>query len=357
MEAWVAADGTLPSFRSSVGLLEYTLNNIDIMDMLHPLTPTTFELRTTFLNAYTHKDPKSLVGAVVHLEVQASAQFSIQSVTYATTHYSRAELPPEIASRILSGIIAYVTVALHLFQTHFHSSARIASMSEALLPMGHPVRQVLMPTELGAPNGVARALHALVGTDGIFATTGPFTYEGLYALTREDVPLRTNFPASTHRIGADYHVWWGYIVQTMSHVVDVLYPPGTSLDPAAYTWLFNLGLLEATPDHRKALVLVMSSVFMTQVRHNFMSSHIFGHISRYKAILDVREVNISETFLTILTGQATNLRWVPITRDFSSNIDHAAARSVMRTFYSGLQTLPVHHQLSRAHGIEASTGM
>ena len=74
-------------------------------------------------------------------------------------------------------------------------------------------------------------------------------------------------------------------------------------------------------------------------------------------ILDPNEVRISHASSLMRLSHTTQLRWVPITRDFSSNIDHREARAVMRAFYQGMADIRVSHELSQPHEIEASTGM
>ena len=82
-----------------------------------------------------------------------------------------------------------------------------------------------------------------------------------------------------------------------------------------------------------------------------------SHISRYRYILNPREVLVAQAMDTLVASQSTKLRWVPITRDFSSNIDHREARAVMHAFYQGMKDIRVSHELSQPHEIEASTGM
>jgi len=328
---------SLPVFDSTVDLLEYALNNLDLVDLLYPLEKTTsFEVRTEFLNSYPHKDATSPVGAVIGLEVQESGLFVIRSLSYAGTLYPRAQIPERIASVTVLGIVAYVTVATHAFYLHYSSSARVVSLSASLLSMTHPVRQILMPTEIGAPNSLARGVHSLLGEDGFFVQTLPFTYEGLRTMLQEYVPVQT-FPPATHRIGSDYHQWWTYLDHHMSRVVEALYPPGAILDPAVQSWLTALH----EEVDRAGLVRVLVSGFMIQVRHNFLSNRIVGHLRRFVYILDPREVPVSTAFVTLLNNESTSRRWVPLTRNFSANVDHPAARSVMQAFYTGMKDLQV----------------
>ena len=143
----------------------------------------------------------------------------------------------------------------------------------------------------------------------------------------------------------------------MSDIVDTLYPQTTPLDPVVKAWLATIDGHGCRTDTRAALIHTLASAFMIQVRHNFMSNHIMSHISRCRYILNPRELLVAQPMDTLLTSQITKLRWVPITRDFSSNIDHREARAVMRAFYQGMKDIRVSHELSQPHEIEASTGM
>ena len=106
-------------------------------------------------------------------------------------------------------------------------------------------------------------------------------------------------------------------------------------DPVVKAWLATIDGHGCRTDARAALIHTLASAFMIQVRHNFMSNHILSHISRYRYIINPREVLVAQPMDALLTSQATKLRWVPITRDFSSNIDHREARAVMHAFYQG----------------------
>ena len=135
----------------------------------------------------------------------------------------------------------------------------------------------------------------------------------------------------------------------MSDVVDALYPQVTPLDPVAKAWLNAVTGHECQTDDCGALICTLAYACMIQVRHNFMSNHIVSHIFRYMYILNPNETLVAHALNAITTSQVTKLRWVPITRDFSSNIDHVEARAAMRAFYRGMKDIPVSH--------EASTGM
>ena len=87
------------------------------------------------------------------------------------------------------------------------------------------------------------------------------------------------------------------------------------------------------------------------------SNRITSHILRCIDILNPNEVLVAPAMDTLIGAQATELRWVPITRDFSSNIDHREVRAVMRAFYQGMKDIRVSHELSQPREIEASTGM
>ena len=90
-----------------------------------------------------------------------------------------------------------------------------------------------------------------------------------------------------------------------------LFPLTTPLDLVVKTWLSAVD----GRDDRVALIRVLGYVFMIQVRHNVMFSHITAHISRYRYILDPNKVLVAHAINTLTTNQAIKLRWVLITRD------------------------------------------
>ena len=70
LHVWSPENMSLPTFSCTVRLLEYFLNNADILDVLHQ--GETFEVRTEFLDTYTKKSGVGLIGATIRLETVSS---------------------------------------------------------------------------------------------------------------------------------------------------------------------------------------------------------------------------------------------------------------------------------------------
>ena len=373
-QIWYPENPDLPVFSTSIDLLEYALNNIDTLDLLHSAEP--LEIRTEFLNTYAHKDPSRLTGATIRLD-RTPTEYRIRQVRYCGTVYTRETLPPSVAHLVLSGVYAYVTVASHAYGVHYRSGHVRAEVSHALLPETHPVRLVVMPSEVNVTNGLGRAAYFLLNRRGVFAKCSPFTFEGLQTLLSEYHPWdpsqpldpRTELVCGDHddlpSVLQDYRRWWRYLQTHMSAVVRVLYPTDEALadDTVVTTWMTAVGggVHESTLSER--LVNLLAGVFFCQVRHNYMSSPHFGQVGRYLSILEPQTVNVTQGYLLAITHASTTLRWVPLVgRGFGQLLANHVVYQTLQEFYVGLGSTSalaksMHHPYSLPSAMEASSGV
>ena len=93
----------------------------------------------------------------------------IEQLDHAGQTYSCDDIPPTVASRALLGILSYITVATHLYHLHGQCGALLANVSERLLDRTHPLRCMLLPTELGTTDGLVRAIPSLLTARGMFS--------------------------------------------------------------------------------------------------------------------------------------------------------------------------------------------
>ena len=180
LHTWSTEDDSLPTFSCTVRLLEYFLNNADILDVLHREHNDMFEVQTEFLDTYTKKEGVGLVGATIRLapdpdpDPERPGDWRIVHLRQGTKTYTREQVPQDMAHRVCIGLKAYVTVATHAFDLHYDASHRRAVVSESLLPREHPLRRLLLPTELGTTSGIGRAVVSLLAPNDMFATVFPF---------------------------------------------------------------------------------------------------------------------------------------------------------------------------------------
>jgi hypothetical protein len=362
LQTWSAEDDSLPSFSCTVKLLEYFLNNVDILDVLHRQEDDTFEVQTEFLDTYAKKEGVGLVGATIRLEPDPAGErpgdWRIVHLRQGTTTYTREEVAQDMAHRVYTGLAAYVTVATHTFHLHYQASHRRAIVSESILPRNSPLRDLLLPTELGTTSAIGRGVVLLLAPQGIFSTIFPFQYRGgLDRMVEEYRPWDPADPAdhrtqlvitkdrSLHPVLGDYQRWWAYIERHLTPVVEEL-AGGDSVT----TWrtAMNNGR-SSTVGHLATLA------FFAQVRHNFLSNETFAHMARYGRILEPGPFNVSNAALVMILSVSTKLRWVPLTRGFAP----AGCHPNIVDFYSGLEVLgaSMRHPLSMPEEIEVSTGM
>ena len=119
----------------------------------------------------------------------------------------------------------------------------LASISERLLDRTHPLRRVLLPTELGTTDVLVRGVPSLLTARGQFAQCFPWTVDGLQELLQDYVPwnplqMILNEYTEVPVIG-DFGRWWTYLHDHMHQVVHALYETDDSFsrDTQAVQWL------------------------------------------------------------------------------------------------------------------------
>jgi hypothetical protein len=309
--------------------------------------------------------------------VTTDTTMRIEQLERCGRQYSRDAIPPAIASRALWGIISYITTATHLWMLHGQCGALLADISERRLDRMHPLRCILLPTELSTNEVLTRAVSALLTSQGMPALCFPWTIDGLRALLCDYEnwnPLDTdNARSQLLRSDHEYPVvgdlgrWWRYIQQHMREAVNALYATDASVqqDVSAAQWLHEasnlLGIVGSDDRHRVATIL--SLAFFAQIRHNFLSNDIFGHIIRWYYILHPGPTSVGQSFRSMLTTSITSLKWVPLVgRQFERICLHAGVRGVMTRFYAGLEPTEVfahstRHRLALPSEMECSTGI
>ncbi len=102
----------------------------------------------------------------------------------------------------------------------------------------------------------------------------------------------------------------------MEQVVDVLYETNASVcqDAQAMQWLHEtadlVGVVGA--GERASLVTVLSLVFFTQIRHNFLSNPVFEHILRWYYVLRPGPTSVGQALFSTIVYSVTSQQWVPV---------------------------------------------
>lgn len=376
LDELVRESPVLPTFSGPLQLLEYIVNNVDLLDVLHPVDDTScVELRTTFLDQIPTKNGDHCCGGIVRLQVlsQDPSKFRIATVTHEGRTYNSKTVPPTVVDRVLWGLLAYVTGCTHLGHLHVRQGVLLPRLSQRLLPMSHPLRQVLAPTEVGTASGVARSIPSLLARDGVFVNVFPFTYEGWQRLLadyrpntrRTWVETAPNLP-----IVGDYGRWWSYCREHMHKVLITLYPTDQALtrDTAVLQWIREAAALllppsDRTQTPREQLTILLAHAFFSQVRHNFLSNERVSHIVRWYYILHPGATDVIQAMRLMVVTTATKIRWVPLAgRGFEHTVRHSAISKVMGEFYDGLAphgklARSMLHVMALPSEIEASIGI
>ena len=154
----------------------------------------------------------------------------------------------------------------------------------------------------------------------------------------------------------------------MQRVVHVLYETDDmfSRDIQAVQWLREASSLlgvGVNATDRERVITVLSMVFFTQIRHNFLSNPIFSHIVRWYYVMHPGTASVGQALRITMASSVTSLKWVPLLdRKFEAMIEHTAVRRVMEDFYAGLEPTEafshsIRHPLALPSEIECSTGV
>jgi hypothetical protein len=356
-------DVSLPVPSSMHDVLRLAINNIDFLDYTYPINGGGFELRAQDLVTRVHVD-------------HSTGMFVVDEVVDKGVVYKAGHVPPHVAGRAVWGLVAETTTATHAYYYHYRAGAARASLSHRLLPLSHPLRQVLAPTELGTNAVMARAVPSLLGKKGFLRQCFPYDLDTMIHSYVPWDPLdptdrRTQLlsrPGPGHMLG-DYGRWWKYILDHMRDVTWAIYPTEADLgkDAAAVAWTREAAVLVygsvSPPATRERVATLLTSCFFAQVRHNFLSSHWLNHIARWYYILRPGPTSIAQATRFLLTGLATGVRWVPMVgRGFWQVVGHEGARSTLAAFYAGLGSTgnfarSTRHPLALPSAMEASAGV
>jgi hypothetical protein len=125
---------------------------------------------------------------------------------------------------------------------------------------------------------------------------------------------------------------------------DVLYETDASVcqDAQAIQWLHEttdlVGVVGA--GERASLVAVLSLVFFTQIRHNFLSNHVFAHILRWYYVLRPGPTSVGQALFSTIVYAVTSRQWIPLVgRQFEALNQQAGVRVIMTAFYEGLKPM------------------
>lgn len=371
---------------SNIRLLEFVVNNVDLLDVMYSSQKEgeedRFEIRTDFLNLYRQKginlyrqkgSPKLLLGATVSLIITPDG-LRVQQVCCGGLTYGREDLPPHIANQIVQGLVAYMTAATHALHLHYNTH-RAVTLLHQHLPTTHPIRQVLRPTEVGVTAVVGLDAIVLTRKGGTLEKMLPFAYDGggLDKLVDDYEPwdpmntedrrtvLMCGVDGGGHQcpVIRDLRQWWTYIRGHMDHILRVLYQSDADLlnDTAVITWLTeSVSPIGSALPPRMQLSITMSRFFFNLVRHSFVSNTYVSHIIQHQFILDPLPVVVYPALVYIFVATTTTMQWTRLSKGFSDGCDDREIRRALRLFYDGFGELSPHiqHPLGKPDMIEVS---
>ena len=216
-----------------------------------------------------------------------------------------------------------------------------------LLPLSHPLRQVLIPTEVGTRESMARAFVLLLPRGGLFELSDPLTFHGLDCMVREykqwnpsdmedkrtgmitgDIPMFDSIP-----VLGDYRRWWKHIYSHMVYVVRAMYPSGDVDDISTVAWVGK------STDVFNVLVVLLTDVFFTLVRHNIVSNVYSSNTWRWNIILlNTETIKLSRVLLLLAGSAGSTAPWIPLTeRAFENIVQCERVHAALSEFYESLR--------------------
>jgi hypothetical protein len=331
---------------NNMDLLEYGLNNLWVGDITHRINTFKYEIRTEFLNGFEHHNPKQPSGGVIGVTCNAGS-FHIVEVRYLGIRYDREHVPEYVLSRIAWGLLAHMTIGPHLMDTHIIMGFQRVRHIRKYLPLTHPVRRLLLPTETGSIQNSAMAVFTLMTPSAAVDTAFPYTFAGLRAMvdtyTPSDIPERV-----PHAVFRDVYTWRTYIASHMKKIVRSMYPCDIAIrnDTALGKWLGN-------DKPRRVLEKRLTDIFMAGVHHSFMSSPYTVHFARMATILDPEPVDVESRIEMITVFIQTDSIYIPMDADFSALNER---RDEVAEFYRGMRNLTLFHPRAYPGDIQQSCG-
>lgn len=344
-----------------------------------------FYIDTTFLNDYEHKPEMRKIGSRGYF-LLVNGKLELQSVNYENKLYLRRDTSDEakLALRAFYGSYSLIrTILTHAIGIHWKSSVEFIGILREFFPITHPLRQVFMPIEMGAFNGLTRAAKTLLSRDGFFHTFGPFTYKGMCQLIHEYVrdndPLREKMAIMQPRGLEEYKKWHlspnevtalpfrgldAWIKHIYAHAEEYVdtfiqqYPNDTNL----MKWY----RANSTSDNRMKLIRTLGALYMLQIIHSTVAApSLFYIFATYSYILrkDGGMLNsqsrISTHFMQIVVDESTAEDWFRINLDLSPIITNPACREVWHRFYEGMDELSIDTRIKmyQPANVPGSTGL
>ncbi len=385
------------NFLSKEGI-EWYCNHFDILDLLQKDHQGHFVIDTTFLDNYEYKDWAAPLGARLTMEATPDG-FSAKELYY----QGKEGFGEEEIRACLAGILTYTTICSHLFHVHYRVAYRMAKQNQVLLSLHHPIRRVLLPTELEVSNNVARAISGLIRRQGAVISIVNFTYAGAGKMITDykqgrsletDIHTMKDFAQSFNLTPQEkqcppfssYITWKSYLLSMFRKIVGDLYSSDREVkqDKALQTWYQHVTMpltvyesgqgknIPIQPVGREEVAGLLAYVYFCQVRHSQQSNDPLMHFGHHVPFTVRRSPkgshsSLTQSFLQNLTFLATSTPWLQMTTNMSKLMRDAEwdeerkqkAEATWNQFYKELWELPIDPRfpLLTPREIEASSGL
>lgn len=241
---------------------------------------------------------------------------------------------PRTVEAFRAGLVTFSTVCSHFADVHYRTAANITHCSDTYLPLEHPLRRILLPTELGTRNVIGRSLTTLISPDGALVTDTPLTYIGLQHMVDDylklySLPTQLNrWAGSKFAQHLDYDsstqpwkdlVTWHRVIRTFAEKVVA----NIDMDTPIHEWVSAI-FGKPTVASKELVAQIITYSYFVQVRHSLMSNadrSYFNMCLRSDELSKQMGRDMGPNFYTqlvsILVGMSTSQRWIPITTSLS----------------------------------------
>ena len=347
-----------------------------------------FIIDTRFMSKYEHKPGFMKCGLCkAYFKLTKQQGFKLQYFKYNDTAYYRNNTKNAFIPlySLYFDMLTYITVCVHAIQTHYLVSANLMDKNTRYLPLEHPIRQLLLPTELNCMTGYIGGQFVLFLKGSLFYNAFCYTDKGLTEMENDYIAnhrydLFTNdtlftklhlfteemeyYPINT------YNVYYKMINRLTDSFVEECSSQGLMNDEVN-TWL-NMCYPNEDRPYGTSVKTIMKSIvrnmFFNSIQHKMINNKNFVYTFMNYPALQLNEtteeyyidLNILNTTSILIIKADADL--IPMTKNMSFLITNKRLKRLVDTFHLEIKDLDDSYpsgfiQCLKPSGISYSVGI
>ena len=325
-----------------------------------------FIIDSRFMSKYEQKPNYLKGGCCISYFKLTKHGFKLQKIKYndetlyRKNRYNSSSFLPFYA--LYFDILTYVTICVHAIQCHYITSANLTDKNTRYLSLDHPIRQLLLPTELNCINNdVGNIITALI-KNGDFYNIFAYTDKGLIDMINDNIlhhryDFFTNdtlfsklhlskeemeyYPIKT------YATYYKLLDELSNNFVNECVSQGL-MDDEIKTWVDMCYPVEDRPSKlsTKAIVKrIIQGIFFHSVKHKMSQNANFTYFWVQFPVIQLNE-NTNDYYIDLTTlnytcqlAMITNVEIIDITKNMSFLIDNPTLKSIVNDFHHKINKL------------------